>query len=106
MMRHMNDKELEYTVLTMVKMKCNLYSLRVANVPNEKIVKVLQQSINKRVLKQTANGVVLNDEFYWHKLGNLLDKKGLYRYVIPEYFYKREKMNLEEIYIPLHIRKK
>lgn len=102
----MNDRELEYTILTMVKMKCNLYSLRVANVPNGHIVKVLQQSINKGVLKQTAKGVVLIDESYWHKLGDQLDKKGLYRYVMPEYFYKREKMNLEEIYIPLHIRKK
>ena len=106
MMRHMNDRELEYTILTMVKMKCNLYSLRVANVPNDHIVKVLQQSINKGVLKQTAKGVVLIDESYWHKLGDQLGRRGLYRYVLPEYFYKQEKMNLEEIYIPLHIRKK
>lgn len=101
----MNDRELEYAVLTMVKMKCNLYSLRVANVPNEHIVKVLQQSINKGILKQTAKGVVLVDEFYWYKLGYQLGKKGLYRYVMPEYFYKQEKMDLEEIYIPLCIRK-
>lgn len=104
-MHHMNDKELEYNILTMVKMKCNLYSLRAANVPNKDIIRVLQQSIDKRILKQTANGVVLNDYFYWRKLGNHLNKKGLYRYVMPEHFYKQEKMNLDEIYIPLHIRK-
>ena len=104
-MHHMNDKELEYTILTMVKMKCNLYSLRAANVPNKDIIRVLQQSIDKRILKQTANGVVLIDYFYWRKLGNQLNKKGLYRYVMPEHFYKQEKMNLDEIYIPLHIRK-
>lgn len=101
----MNDDELEYTILTMVKMKCNLYSLRAANVSNGDIVRVLQQSIDKRVLRQTANGIVLFDDFYWRKLGNQLGKKGLYRYVMPEHFCKQEKMELDEIYIPLHIRK-
>lgn len=104
-MRHMKDDELEYAILTMVKMKCNLYSLRAANISNEDIIRILRQSLKKRVLKQTENGITLIDEQYWHQLGAQLGKRGVYRYMLPEYFYMQKKMNLEEVYIPLFIRK-
>ena len=101
----MNDKELEYAILTMVKMKCNLYNLRVANISNERIIRMLHQLISYGIMKQTEHGIIITDESYWLKLGNQLGRRGLYRYVLPEYFYKQEKMNLDKIYIPLHIRK-
>ena len=101
----MNDKELEYAILTMVKMKCNLYNLRVANISNERIIRMLHQLISCGIMKQTEHGIIITDESYWLKLGNQLGRRGLYRYVLPEYFNKQEKMNLDKIYIPLHIRK-
>lgn len=105
MMRHMNDKELEYAILTAIKMKCNLYNLRAANISNEHIIRMLHQLISYGIIKRTEHGPIITNESYWFRLGNQLGRRGLYKYVLPEYFYKREKMNLEEIYIPLHIHK-
>lgn len=102
----MKDNELEYAVLTMVKMGCNLYSLRVANISNEDIIRILHKGLKNNVLGRVENGIALIDEQYWRRLGTQLGKRGVYRYMLPEYFYKQKKMNLEDVYIPLCIRKR
>ena len=94
-----------YADTLIIKMKCNLYNLRAANISNEHIIRMLHQLISCGIIKRTEHGPIITNESYWFRLGNQLGRRGLYKYVLPEYFYKREKMNLEEIYIPLHIHK-
>ena len=101
----MNETELRFAILTLIKTNGSFNYLFKAGVSNQTIIRELQFFIQKGIIIQENNRFVLYDKSYMAYLNKLLKNKGLYKYMIPEYFYKIKKMEIEEIYVPLHDKK-
>lgn len=102
----MKDKELELIVLTIIKTKGNLYNLLAAGISNQEILRCIHYFIETNIIARINGDFSITDTSYWERLNKEFSNKGLYKYLIPELFYRKEKLKIEEIYIPLYENKK
>ena len=103
----MTQEEKELLLIQLIMVNGCISSLIEAGLPFVDIHNLIQQY--KRAKYIISDGgklqITKDGDVKFNELCRCLNKKGLYKYLSPNYKYKMNTMNLEEIYIPLRIRK-
>ena len=103
----MTQEEKELLLIQLIMVNGSISSLTEAGLTFVDIHKLIQQY--KRAKYIISDGgklqITKDGEVKFNELCRCLNKKGLYKYLSPNYKYKMNTMNLEEIYIHLRIRK-
>ena len=103
----MTQEEKELLLMQLVLVNGSISSLIEAGLTFVDIHKLIHQyKRSKYIISDNGKLQITKEgEVKFNELCRYLNKKGLYKYLSPNYKYKMNTMNLEEIYIPLRIRK-
>lgn len=103
----MTQEEKELLLIQIIMVNGNISSLIEAGLTFVDIHKLIQQYKRTKYIVSDNGKLQITEEgkVKFNELCRYLNKKGLYKYLSPNYKYKMNTMNLEEIYIPLRIRK-
>ena len=103
----MTQEEKELLLIQLIMVNGSISSLIEAGLTFVDIHKLIQQYKRTKYIVSDNGKLQITEEgkVKFNELCRYLNKKGLYKYLSPNYKYKMNTMNLEEIYIPLRIRK-
>lgn len=103
----MTQEEKELLLTQIIMVNGNISSLIEAGLTFVDVHKLIQQYKRTKYIVSDNGKLQITEEgkVKFNELCRYLNKKGLYKYLSPNYKYKMNTMNLEEIYIPLRIRK-
>lgn len=101
------DDEFIILLLQIINNNGNVNNLIQNGYSYSQILSKIEKLFNQNYVELLDNRYVLTKlgNKYLCNLNNKLGRKGLYKYVSPELKYRKKKMNINEIYIPLRFKK-
>ena len=98
-----SEQEQKALILQLIKNQANISFLTDMGLSYIDILSTIQELEENGILvfEDDDLKVTKQGEKYMEHLNKLLKRKGLYRFVSPNYKFRTKKMNIEDFYIPL-----